>query len=109
MQYSIFTQFFVVVVALSPLKMPDWYNNLANRVEHLARAFQTRSYSAINLTTELHARLDVQPSDLTMNLRLNSENFVFPNMLRYFHQLRDVKYDTLVSYGIEYGVTGKKR
>lgn len=88
--------------------MPDWYNNFAERVQHLASTFQKKSSTALNLTTELHARLDVQPSDLTMNLQLNRENFVFPNVLRYLHQLRDVKYDTLMSYGIEYGVTGRK-
>lgn len=86
--------------------MPDWYNNLAERVEHFASTFQKKSNTALNLTTELHARLDVQPNDLTMNLQVNSENFVFPNVLRYFHQLRDMKYDTLVSYSIEYGLTG---
>lgn len=86
--------------------MPDWYNNLAERVEHFASTFQKKSNTALNLTTELHARLDVQPNDLTMNLQVNRENFVFPNVLRYFHQLRDMKYDTLVSYSIEYGLTG---
>lgn len=86
--------------------MPEWYNNIAERVEHLARTFQTNSNSCLNLTTGLHARLDVQPGDLTMNLQLNRENFVFPNVLRYLQQLRDVKYDTLVAYSIEYGITG---
>lgn len=85
--------------------MPDWYNNLAERVEHLANALRERSNTDLNLSAELHARLDVHPSELTMNLQLNKEHFVIPNVLRYMHQLRDVKYDTLASYGIEYGIT----
>lgn len=89
--------------------MPEWYQNLASRLEHLASTFREKSNSALNLSTQLNARLDVQPSELTMNLQLNHENFVLPNVLRYFHQLRDVKFDTLAYYSIEYGITSKCR
>lgn len=88
--------------------MPSFYDGLIRRVEHFASTFQGKSGVSLNLSSTINARLDVQPSDLTMNLALNNEHFVIPNVLRYFRQLKDVKYDTIFYYGIEYGLTSKQ-
>lgn len=85
--------------------MPPWYHEYAQRLEHFVSAFGSHSCRPLNLSASLTGRLDVRPDDLMMLLSLNHDTFTVPNVPRYFKQLRDVKFDALPNYGLEYGVT----
>lgn len=85
--------------------MPKWFESAANRLEYFISAFADNIEVPLNFNHELNVSLDVHQSDLTMTMHLNQERFIVPNALRYFKQLEDVKYDTILYYGIEYGVT----
>lgn len=87
--------------------MPQSFNRLANRVEHFVSTFADQIDVPLNFSKELNITLNVQQTDLTMSVHLNQEQFIVPNILRYYKQLKDVKYDTVDYYVQEYGITGK--
>lgn len=88
--------------------MPAWFQRWAHRFEHLISAFAENIESPLDVTNELNVSLEVHRTELTMTMTMNDERFVVPNILSYMKQLEDVKYDTFLYYGLEYGFTSKR-
>lgn len=87
--------------------MPAWYHEYSHRLEHLVSTFARNARQPLNFSTAVSGRLDVLPDELMMQLRLNQDEFSVPNVPRYLKQLRDVKFNALPYYGLEYGLTSE--
>lgn len=87
--------------------MPTWYHEYSQRLEHLVSTFAHNARLPLNFSAAVSGRLDVLPDELMMRVHLNQDEFFVPNVPRYLRQLRDVKFDALPYYGLEYGLTSE--
>lgn len=83
--------------------MPEEFDNITTRLEYFLSTFVASTSAPIKLSNGLNVSLSI-PVDLIMQLNLNNETFLIPNIPRFLEQLIDVKYDTIQYYGIEYGI-----